>query len=163
MSLGALNRLNGRKGVRPREGDHDDRDVCHLPVTDLERAKAFYTAIGFTIDFTDHNSARVVVEDGHSYFMILVRDYFQSFTDRPIGDPAQSVSAATAIFLDDQEAVDAALANGIAAGGSEEHPATDYGFMYQRHLTDPDGNILEFGYMDTAAAEQGPEAASQHA
>ena len=29
---------------------------------------------------------------GHS----LVRDYFQSFTDRPIGDPAQTVSAATA-------------------------------------------------------------------
>jgi uncharacterized protein len=77
----------------------------NLPVTDLERAKAFYTAIGFTIDFADHNSARVVVEDGHSYFMILVRDYFQSFTDRPIGDPAETVSAATAVFLDDREAV----------------------------------------------------------
>jgi predicted lactoylglutathione lyase len=135
----------------------------NLPVTDLERAKAFYAAIGFTIDFTDENTARVVVEDGHSYFMILVREYFQTFTDRPIGDPAQSVSAATAIFLDDREAVDAALANGIAAGGSEEHPATDYGFMYQRQLTDPDGNILEFGYMDLAAAEQGPEAANQQA
>ena len=129
----------------------------NLPVTDLERAKAFYTAIGFPIDFADHNAARVV-EDGHSYFMILVRDYFQSFTDRPIGDPAEAVSAATAIFLDDREAVDATLANGIAAGGSETHPAADYGFMYQRQLTDPDGNILEFGYMDPLAAEQGPEA-----
>jgi hypothetical protein len=26
--------------------------------------------------------------------------------------------------------------------------------MYQRQLTDPDGNILEFGYMDPVAAEQ---------
>ena len=62
----------------------------NLPVTDLERAKAFYTAIGFTINplFTDHNAACVVVEDGHSYFMILVRDFFQTFTDLPIGDPA---------------------------------------------------------------------------
>jgi predicted enzyme related to lactoylglutathione lyase len=44
----------------------------NLPVTDLERAKAFYTAIGFTINplFTDHNAACVVVEDGHSYFML---------------------------------------------------------------------------------------------
>jgi len=132
----------------------------NLPVTDLERAKAFYTAVGFPINplFTDHNAACVVVEDGHSYFMILVREYFQSFTDRPIGDPAETVSAATAIFLDDREAVDATLANGIAAGGSEAHPAADYGFMYQRQLTDPDGNILEFGYMDPVAAEQGPEA-----
>ena len=54
--------------------------------------------------------------------------------------------------------IDATLANGIAAGGSAAHPATDYGFMHQRQLTDPDGNILEFGYMDPLAAEQGPEA-----
>jgi predicted lactoylglutathione lyase len=130
----------------------------NLPVTDLERAKAFYTAIGFTIDFTDDNAARVVVEDGHSYFMILARDYFQSFTDRPIGDPAVTVSAATAIFLDDRKAVDETVACGIAAGGSEAQPATDYGFMYQRQLTDPDGNILQFGYMDPVAAGQDPEA-----
>ena len=30
--------------------------------------------------------------------------------------------------------------------------------MYQRQLTDPDGNILEFGFMDPVAAQQGPEA-----
>jgi hypothetical protein len=30
--------------------------------------------------------------------------------------------------------------------------------MYQRQLNDPDGNILEFGYMDPVAAQQGPEA-----
>lgn len=132
----------------------------NLPVTDLERAKAFYTALGFTINplFTDHNAACVVVEDGHSYFMILVRDFFQTFTDLPIGDPAATVSVATAIFLDSREAVDATLADGIAAGGKETHPATDLDFMYQRQLTDPDGNVLEFGYMDPVAAEKGAEA-----
>jgi len=132
----------------------------NLPVTDLERAKAFYTAVGFTINplFTDHNAACVVVEEDHSYFMILMRDFFQTFTDRPIGDPAVTVLGATAIFLDSREAVDAAVADGIAAGGSEAQPAADYGFMYQRQLTDPDGHVLEFGYMDPIAAEQGPEA-----
>lgn len=138
----------------------------NLPVTDLERAKAFYTALGFTINplFTDHNAACVVVEDGHNYFMILVRDFFQTFSDRPIGDPSVTVSVATAIFLDSREAVDKTMADGLAAGGVEERPASDYGFMYQRQLADPDGNILEFGWMDPAAAEQGPEAfASQQA
>jgi len=130
-----------------------------LPVTDLERAKAFYTAIGFTINpiNTDHNAACVIVEDDHSYFMLLVRDFFQSHTDRPIGDPATTVTSATLIFLDSREAVDATLAAGIAAGGSEACPATDYGFMYQRQLTDPDGHIVEFGYLDPAASEPGPE------
>jgi uncharacterized protein len=132
----------------------------NLPVTDLERAKAFYTAIGFTINplFTDHNAACVVVEEDHSYFMILVREFFQTFTNRPIGDPAAAVSVSTAIFLDSRDAVDVAMADGITAGGSEDQPATDLGFMYQRQLTDPDGNVLEFGYMDPTAAEQGPEA-----
>ena len=132
----------------------------NLPVTDLDRAKAFYTALGFTINpaFTDHNAACVIVEEDHSYFMILVRDFFQTFTDLPIGDPAVNPSVATAIFLDSREAVDTTVAAGIAAGGSEPRPATDYGFMYQRQLNDPDGNFLEFGWMEPVAAQQGPEA-----
>ena len=132
----------------------------NLPVTDLERSKSFYTAVGFTINpaFTDHNAACVVVDDGHNYFMILVREYFQTFTTLPIGDPAVNPSVATAIFLDSREDVDKAIADGLAAGGAEPHPASDYGFMYQRTVTDPDGNILEFGWMDPVAAAQGPEA-----
>ena len=131
-----------------------------LPVTDLERAKAFYTALGFTINpmFTDHNAACVVVEEDHSYFMILVREFFQTFTDLPIGDPAVSPSVSTAIFLDSRAAVDATVADGLTAGGTEPRPAADYGFMYQRQLTDPDGNLLEFGWMDPMAAAQGPQA-----
>lgn len=138
----------------------------NLPVTDLERAKAFYTALGFTINpaFTDHNAACVVVDDGHNYFIILVREFFQTFTSKPLGDPAVSPSVAVAMFLDGREAVDKTVAAGLSAGGSEEQAASDYGFMYQRQLTDPDGNILEFGWMDPVAIEIGPQAyAEQHA
>ena len=132
----------------------------NLPVTDLERAKAFYEAIGFRINpmFTDHNAACVVVEEDHSYFMILVRDYFQTFTDLPIGNPAEAPSVSTALFLDSRADVDKAVEDGLAAGGAESRPAADYGFMYQRQLSDPDGNLLEFGWMDPVAASQGPEA-----
>ena len=133
----------------------------NLPVTDLERAKAFYTALGFTINplFSDHNAACVVVEDGHNYFMILVREFFQTFTDLPIGDPAVNPSVATAIFVDSRDEVDALAVAGLAAGGAEPRPASDYGFMYQRQLTDPDGNLLEFGWMDPKAVVEGPGAA----
>ncbi|MEJ2864430.1 VOC family protein [Actinomycetospora flava] len=132
----------------------------NLPVTDLDRAKAFYTAIGFTINptFTDHNAACVVVEQDHSAFMLLTRDFFQTFTDLPIGDNAVNPSVAVALFMGSREEVDTSVADGLAAGGSEARPAADYGFMYQRQLTDPDGNVLEFGWMDPVAAEQGPEA-----
>lgn len=126
-----------------------------LPVSDLERAKAFYTALGFPVNppSADTNAARVVIEDDHSYLMLMARDFFQSQSDRPIGDPATTVTSATLIFLDSREAVDAALAAGLAAGGTEARPAADYGFLYQRQLTDPDGHVLEFGHMDPVAAE----------
>ncbi|CAM5472680.1 VOC family protein [Leifsonia shinshuensis] len=132
----------------------------NLPVTDLERAKAFYEAVGFSINplFTDHNAACVVVDEDHNYFMIVTREFFQTFSDRPVGEPSKTVSASTSIMLDSRELVDATVADGIAAGGVEERPAADYGFMYQRQLADPDGNILEFGWMDPVAAQQGPEA-----
>jgi uncharacterized protein len=131
----------------------------NLPVTDLERATAFYTAIGFTVNplMSDHNAACIVVEEGHSYFMLLVREFFQTFTDRPIADPATTVLTATAIFVETRAAVDAAIAAGLGAGGTEAQAAADYGFMYQRQLTDPDGHLLEFGYLDPAAAQQSPE------
>ena len=132
----------------------------NLPVTDLDRAKAFYAAVGFTINpaFTDHNAACFFVEEDHSAIMLSTREFFQTMSELPIGDPAVSPSVATAIYLDDRESVDRAVAAGTAAGGTEPHPAADYGFMYQRQLNDPDGNILELGYMDPIAAAQGPEA-----
>ncbi len=132
----------------------------NLPVTDLERAKAFYTAVGFTINplFTDHNAACVVVDDDHNYFMIVTREFFQTFTDLPVGEPSKNVSASTSLMLDNRETVDATVASGLAAGGTESKEPADYGFMYQRQLTDPDGNILEFGWMDPVAAAKGPEA-----
>ena len=76
------------------------------------------------------------------------------FTDLPIGDPAVNPSASIAIFLDSREAVDKAVVNGVAAGGAEPKEASDYGFMYQRQLTDPDGHVLEFGWMDPNPAPE---------
>ena len=135
----------------------------NLPVIDLERAKAFYTAVGFTINplFSDHNAACVVVEEDHSYFMIQVREYLQTMTALPLGDPAVSPTSATAIFVESREAVDTAVTAGLAAGGTEVGEAQDFGFMYQRGLADPDGNPIDFGWMDPVAAAQGPEAAMQ--
>ena len=127
----------------------------NLPTTDLERAKAFYTALGAEISpqFTDENAACVVWDD-NVYFMVLNREYFATFTDKPIVDP--STTAQTSIGLSRDS--DAALERGLAAGGSEPRPAQEYGFMYSRDLDDPDGNNLSFLWMDPVASEQGPEA-----
>lgn len=131
----------------------------NLPTNDLDRAKSFYTSLGFGINplFTDENAACIVIDD-NIYFMVLTKEYFATFTDKAVADTKTSAQALIAISRDSREDVDKTLEAGLAAGGSEPRPLQDYGFMYNRDLEDPDGNILEFLYMDPKAAEQGPEA-----
>ncbi|MBN9174211.1 MAG: glyoxalase, partial [Microbacterium sp.] len=59
----------------------------NLPTNDLERSKAFYTALGAGINplFTDENAACIVWDD-NVYFMVLTRDYFATFTDKQVAD-----------------------------------------------------------------------------
>ena len=131
----------------------------NLPSSDLERSKAFYTSLGFTINpaFTDENAACVVLSDT-IYFMVLTREYLSTFTDKQIIDPKTHAQVSIALTRDSREAVDDVITKGLAAGGTEPRPAQDYGFMYSRDLDDPDGNNLSFLFMEPAAVEMGPEA-----
>ncbi|MFD5214361.1 VOC family protein [Microbacterium sp. NPDC058345] len=135
----------------------------NLPTTDLERSKAFYTALGCDInpDFTDENGACIVWSDD-IFFMVLKREFFRTFTDKPIADPNESLQVSVALSRDSREEVDEILAKGLAAGGAEPKPAQDYGFMYSRDLDDPDGNSLGFLFMTPEAVENGPEHVAEH-
>lgn len=130
----------------------------NLHTGDLERSKAFYTALGCEINplFTDENAASIVWDE-HIFFMVLTREFFKTFTEKKIADIKSTVQAIIAFSRDSRGAVDDVLEKGIAAGGAEPRPAQDHGFMYTRTLEDPDGNILEFFFMEPEAAEQGPE------
>jgi len=141
----------------------EEDDMVHifvnLPTTDLERSKAFYTALGCEINplFTDENAA-CIVWDENVFFMVLTREYFATFTDKDVADPRTSAQVLTALSRDSRAHVDQTVDAGVAAGGAEPRPAQDLGFMYSRDLEDPDGNVLEFVYMEPEAAEGGPEA-----
>jgi predicted lactoylglutathione lyase len=131
----------------------------NLPTSDLSRSKAFFEAIGWSINplFTDENAACIVIDD-HVYLMVLTNEFFATFTDKPIVDPHTSLQVETAFSRTSREAVDEILEKALAAGGKEHREAQDYGFMYARDFEDPDGNLFSALYMDPVAAEQGPEA-----
>jgi uncharacterized protein len=130
----------------------------NLPTTDLERSKAFFQSLGWTINpnFTDENAASVQIDE-NIFLMVLTRDFFQTFTDKPIADPKTSLQVETALSRDSREEVDALLEKVLAAGGSEHREAQDYGFMYARDFEDPDGNLFSVLWMDPKAEEVGPE------
>lgn len=131
----------------------------NIAVTDLARAKAFYTALGFSINptFSDEKGACIVVDE-NVFFMVLLREYFATFTDKTIADPRTTAQVLIALSRDSRAAVDEAIAAGIAGGGREPKVPEDLGFMYSRDLEDPDGNGVEFFFMEPAAIEAGPDA-----
>lgn len=126
----------------------------NIPVADVARARSFYEGLGFTINpqFSDEKSNCVVVSET-IYLMTLHRDYFATFTAKPVGDAAHETSFLLALSQDDRAGVDAIVARALAAGGSEPRPAVDHGFMYQRCFADPDGHVFEPFWMDPSAVQ----------
>ena len=129
----------------------------NLASADLDRSKRFYQALGCEINplFTDENAASIVWDE-NIFFMVLTREYFSTFTKLPVADATQTTQVLIALSRESRDDVDAIVAAGLAAGGTETRDAQDLGFMYGRALADPDGNIMEFTWMDAAAIEQGP-------
>ena len=126
----------------------------NLPVTDLDRAKAFYSALGFAHEpkFSDEAGACMVASET-IFVMLLTHAKWRTFTPRPIADSGSS-EVSLAITCDDRAAVDAMVAAGSAAGGTADvNPPEDHGFMYQRTIADPDGHIWEPFWMDPATTE----------
>jgi hypothetical protein len=121
----------------------------NLPVEDLERSKAFYTALGYGINpqFTDENAACVVISDT-IFAMLLVKPFFSRFTSKPVADTATTVGAINALSADRREDVDALADRALAAGGAQTNDPQDMGFMYSRSFQDPDGNMWETLWMD---------------
>ena len=129
------------------------------PTDDLERSKAFYTALGAEINplFTDDNAVCLVWEK-NIFTMVLKREFFATFTDKPVGKAASSAQFQIAFSRDSREEVDAVIEAGLGAGGILHGETQDYGFMYARDLEDPDGNVVSFNYMVPEAVEMGPAA-----
>jgi hypothetical protein len=125
----------------------------NLPVSDVERAKAFFTALGYTTNpqFSDENSAAVVFSDT-IYAMLLGESRFKDFTPRPVADARTSTEAIIALGAESREKVDEIADAALANGGSAVMDPQDHGFMYGRSFADPDGHIWEVMWMDPAVA-----------
>jgi predicted lactoylglutathione lyase len=133
----------------------------NLPVTDLDRSKTFYEAVGFINNpqFTNDQAACMVWSDT-IYVMLLTHDFWRTFTPRTIPDASRTAQVLLCLTQDSRAEVDAIVARAVAAGGTAAPtPTQDHGFMYGSSFEDPDGHIWENVWMDPAAAsgEAAPE------
>ena len=127
----------------------------NLPVSDLERATAFYQAIGAEKNeqFCDGTASCMVFSET-IHAMLLTHDKFRQFTPKKIADAKQSSEVLICISADNRQSVDATVDKAGPAGGRVDPcPKQDYGFMYGRSFEDPDGHIWEVMWMDVEAAK----------
>lgn len=122
-----------------------------LPVRDVEKSRAFYTALGYGIDpkFSGENGACIVIGE-NIFLMLSTRDFFKQLTDKTICDTSTHVQALFALSADSREQIDELLGKVLAAGGREAHDPEEYGFMYQRAFYDLDGHGFAVNYFDEA-------------
>lgn len=124
----------------------------NLPVKDLDASIAFFTKLGFESDprFTDENATCMIVNDD-AYVMLLVEDFFKSFTKKDICDATTTTEAIVALSAESRDAVNDLVTKALDAGGSRANDPMDEGPMYGWSFHDPDGHLWEIIYMDPSA------------
>lgn len=111
------------------------------PVESVERATAFYDALGWTRNAamsTDQVSCFEIAPE--QYVMLGSREMYASVggTEGLIGGPDTPSKVTVSFDLGRREAVDELVERAGAAGG-RIGDTDDYPFMYQRQFDDPDG------------------------
>ena len=125
----------------------------NLPVTDLAKATAFYTAIGFVqnMDFSNEKASAMSFGDSLRV-MLLSHEFFSLFLPqgKQIANAHSTTQVLNALELDSREAVDTFFNKAITAGGKKTIETYDHGFMYGRDFEDVDGHIWEAFWMDVS-------------
>ena len=120
----------------------------NLPVKDIERTRAFFSALGFEFNpqFSNENAVSVVIEE-NIVAMLLQEEFFKGFTKKPIADATQSTEVLLCLSCRSEKEVDDLVRKALAAGGKAPMPAQDHGFMYGHGFEDLDGHQWELVYM----------------
>jgi uncharacterized protein len=127
----------------------------NLPVKNLNHFIDFFTKLGFSFNaqFTDENATCMIVSE-NIFVMLLVEDYFKTFTPKEICDATKSTEVLVALSCESRAEVDDMVAKAIAAGGTTYKEPNDMGFMYQHGFQDLDNHIWEIFFMEPSAINQ---------
>ncbi|RUT70869.1 glyoxalase/bleomycin resistance/extradiol dioxygenase family protein [Flavobacterium cupreum] len=121
----------------------------NLAVKDLNRSVVFFTQLGFSFNqkFTNEKGTCLVIDENINV-MLLVEEFYQTFTHKEICNTATTSEALISISLESRDKVDEMIEKAIKAGGLEYREKNDYGWMYQRTFFDPDGHHWEVFFME---------------
>lgn len=121
----------------------------NLSVKDLPKSKAFFEALGYSINpqFTNEYAASVVISDT-IYAMLLTEEFFKRFTSKEIVDAKKATEVLVCLSTESRAEVDDLVSKAVAAGGRVYNEPQDHGFMYGHGFEDLDGHLWELAYME---------------
>lgn len=136
-------------------GVQAEKIFVNLPVKNLDASVEFFTKVGFEFNeqMTNENATCMVISES-IYVMLLVEDYFKTFTKKEIPDSAASMEAIVALSVKSKEEVDEIVNRALDVGGKPFNEAIDHGFMYGWSFLDIDGHSWEVFYMDESGFNQ---------
>lgn len=113
----------------------------NLPVADMRRSTAFFTALGFPVNptFTGEGATCIQISDTIT-LMLATHAKFRDFTPKEVCDTSKAVEVLFSLSCESREEVDSLVARALAAGGSTYDEPEDFGFMYTHSFVDPDGH-----------------------
>jgi len=119
-----------------------------IPVRDLARSQAFFTALGFSFNpqFSSEQGSGINISDD-IFVMLVSEPFFGTLTKKPMADPRTSTIALLCLFCDSREEVDALAARALSLGATLPEDPEDHGFMYQHGFEDLDGHMWALTYV----------------
>ncbi|MCG2584760.1 VOC family protein [Massilia sp. TS11] len=123
--------------------------TLNMPVKDLARSKAFFSALGFQFNpqFSGDKALCMVVAGEAIQVMLTTEDFFQSLIGKGVAPAKEANEVVICLSCDSREEVDALIAKAVAAGGRTPHPPEDHGFMYDQGFEDLDGHLWNLVWM----------------
>ncbi|MEY4457914.1 MAG: hypothetical protein RIS25_507 [Actinomycetota bacterium] len=120
----------------------------NLPITNLGRTVEFFGGLGFTFNeqFTDESSTCMIIND-NIFVMLLERDKFEGFIDKPIADRS-TTEAIMALGCESADEVRELSEKAFELGGRRVNDPQDMGFMFSWGFEDLDGHLWEVFWMN---------------
>ncbi len=134
----------------------------NLPVANLAASTRFYEAIGCrkNVQFSDEKASSMIWSDTIT-FQLLAREYFQTFTPKPVANAKTACQVLLCLSRDSRQDVDVLAERAAKVGGKADVRAPiDMGFLYNRAFEDPDGHVFELVWLNPDALMQPAQAAS---
>jgi predicted lactoylglutathione lyase len=125
----------------------------NLPVADVDRARAFFEAIGFGSDGAGEGAGMGALRLGEKGLMVMLvpKERFAHFAGGPVADATAGAEVMISFDAASRDEVDALATKVGQAGGSVFGPPAEIdGWMYGAGFADLDGHRWNILHMDHA-------------